>query len=752
VATSPSSQSTTQNPADANSDLTIWHYYALFFTSGFPALLYQIVWQRALFTIYGVNIQSVTVIVTVFMIGLGIGSLAGGRLSTVRTVNSLRAFGCIEICIGIFGAFSLALFHSAARIAAGTSTLSTGAISFMLLLIPTLLMGSTLPLLVAFLVRTNENVGESVGSLYSVNTLGSAVACFLASMFLMRLLGETGCVRCAAIINLIVGGIAIFLSFSHARAPGSSVKPVAPAGSTPHSTIPMALGVVFAAVCGFIALAYEILWYHIYSFTSGTKASCFARLLGSYLIGIAYGALAVHDVCKRKFKDDLPRTIRGASIVVCLGTIGSFLVVPMTAWCVSALRMPYDLTFVFVSIGAALLGASFPILAHASMNPNEPAGKKLSYLYLANIIGSASGSFFIGFVAMDHITTAQVSLLLLFCGLLTAVVLAFLASPLPLKNVLIASIAACILLTLGSRVLFSSIFERLLMKSDYRSGTVFKNLVENRSGIIAVDASGFVWGGGAYDGQFKIDPVNDTNNIFRAFAIGALHPSPRHVLVIGLSSGSWAQVLVNHPSFIDATVVEINPGYLSLIQQRSVVSSLLNNPNVHIEIDDGRRWLVNHPAAKFDFILMNTTLNWRANVTNLLSVEFLQLARQHLKPGGILYYNTTSSERVQLTAVTVFPYALRVSNFIAVSDSPITFDRENWRHVLENYKIDGRKVFDLSNQAYRACIDSWVAMPQTDRENTTTSLDRSIEDRTSLMRRLRGQRLMTDDNMGTEWW
>src|SRR5262249_10757488 len=158
----------------------------------------------------------------------------------------------------------------------------------------------------------------------------------------------------------------------------------------------------------------------------------------------------------------------------------------------------------------------------------------------------------------------------------------------------------------------------------------------------------------------KIDPLNDTNGLFRAFSISAFHPNPRHVLVIGLSSGSWAQVLVNFPGIEDATVVEINPGYLPLIQERPLVSSLLRNPKVHIEIDDGRRWLLAHPNTKFDFVLMNTTHNWRANTTNLLSSEFLQLVRSHLSLGGILYYNATGSPRVQLTAATVFPYALRV--------------------------------------------------------------------------------------------
>src|SRR5579875_2555012 len=92
----------------------IWPYFLLFFASGFPALLYQIVWQRALFTIYGVNIESVTVIVTVFMLGLGLGSLAGGRLSLLPRLPALRAFGAIEFSVGLFGLASLHLFLSVA--------------------------------------------------------------------------------------------------------------------------------------------------------------------------------------------------------------------------------------------------------------------------------------------------------------------------------------------------------------------------------------------------------------------------------------------------------------------------------------------------------------------------------------------------------------------------------------------------------------------------------------------------------------
>src|SRR4029079_10705081 len=112
---------------------------------------------------------------------------------------------------------------------------------------------------------------------------------------------------------------------------------------------------------------------------------------------------------------------------------------------------------------------------------------------------------------------------------------------------------ACLVLVLVSRTLFGGLFERLMFKSEPDATTTFRDVVENRSGVITVDKNDIVYGGGVYDGAFRIDPQNDTNGIFRAFAIAALHPKPRQVLVIGLSSGSWTQVLVNHPKVQNAT-------------------------------------------------------------------------------------------------------------------------------------------------------------------------------------------------------
>ncbi len=596
-------------------------YYILFFLSGFPALLYQIVWQRSLFTLYGVNIESVTMIVTVFMLGLGLGSLAGGWLSTQKGIRLLLAFGFIELSVGGFGAASLWIFHRVSSFTAGASIGTTGLIAFALLLVPTMLMGSTLPLLVEHFVRRTGNVGESVGVLYSVNTFGSGVACLAAALFLMRLLGEAGSVRLAVYFNLFVGVTALVLQTRRAASVSVEKKP-GPAAQ--QEIIPFWIGMFLAGATGFIALAYEIVWYRLYSFVSGGTAPCFAKLLAFYLFGIAYGSFAVRDACRQKLGNDLRRTLSAASSVVMLGSIAALLLGPALAlWVV---HFQYDLSYVFVFVAAALLGSAFPLLSHAAIDPARESGRRVSLLYMSNIVGSTLGSFLVGFVVLDYLSTRATSLLLLCMGFIVASLLAVLSGSKWPKSVFVAGCVACMAIALNSGPLFSGIYERLLFKTAYKTGMRFSDLVENRSGVIAVYPStaefGYliriVYGGGAYDGQFNTDIMHDSNGLFRVFAMSGLHPRPRRVLMIGLGSGSWAQIAANNPQVEEMTIVEINPGYLPLIREQPDVESLLRNPKVHIVIDDGRRWLVGHPDRRFDFILMNTTWNNRANVSNLL--------------------------------------------------------------------------------------------------------------------------------------
>jgi len=181
----------------------------LFFFSGFPALIYQLTWQRALFLIFGVNIESVTIVVTAFMLGLGLGSLAGGWLSKRRDIALLPLLAAIEFSIGAFGLISLSLFDKVGAFTIGLSLPETALASLALVFVPTLLMGATLPVLVSHLVRRSGNIGSAVGLLYYVNTLGAGAACLFCAVLLFPFFGMSGAIDVAVAMNVAVGAGAL---------------------------------------------------------------------------------------------------------------------------------------------------------------------------------------------------------------------------------------------------------------------------------------------------------------------------------------------------------------------------------------------------------------------------------------------------------------------------------------------------------------------------------------------------------------
>jgi hypothetical protein len=191
-------------PADHTMDAVQW-LSGVFFVSGFSALLYQVVWQRTLFGIIGLNIESVTLVVTAFMLGLGTGSLVGGAISRRTTAQLPLLFAAAEVGIGLFGFFSMSVFKYVGHATLAMSATATAAVTFLTLLPPTILMGATLPLLVMNQVRLQRNVGDAVGRLYFTNTLGSAAAAAAAGLLLLGSLGQETTVQLAAVLNIGVG-------------------------------------------------------------------------------------------------------------------------------------------------------------------------------------------------------------------------------------------------------------------------------------------------------------------------------------------------------------------------------------------------------------------------------------------------------------------------------------------------------------------------------------------------------------------
>src|SRR5215467_5963719 len=188
---------------------------ALFFLSGFAALLYQVAWQRELFGWYGVDLDSVSTIVSVFMLGLGVGALAGGWLADRFARRRILIFSLVELTMSAFGFFSLDIIDHVGALIGADSLLRLVVLTFLVFIVPTCAMGATLPVLVTELVDITDNVGFSTGTLYFINTLGAAAGALAGGLLLLSLDGLDGVVALAAILNLSISAVA-YLAISRA--------------------------------------------------------------------------------------------------------------------------------------------------------------------------------------------------------------------------------------------------------------------------------------------------------------------------------------------------------------------------------------------------------------------------------------------------------------------------------------------------------------------------------------------------------
>jgi spermidine synthase len=718
----------------------------LFFFSGFPALIYQLTWQRALFRIFGVNIESVTIVVTAFMLGLGLGSLAGGFLSKRRGIPLLPLLAGIELATGAFGLASLNIFDWVGEFTIGLPLPAMAVVSLALVIVPTLLMGATLPILVGHLVRRSGNVGGALGLLYYVNTLGAGAACLVCVALLFPFAGMQGAVYVAVAMNVAVAAGALV---ANRRDRGDAAldalnRPAAPALRALLLRLPVVLALAGAG--GFIALSYEIFFFRVVTYSTGSSATAFAVTLAAFLIGIASGARQAGRDCATLTKE---RAMRRAVAALICASVAGLLFLPLLghlAWLGNGIG---GVAFVLVYFVARFWGSLLPYLAEFGVAADSRAGMRTALLYLCNILGSAAGSILTGFVLANRLGLVALAVALVVAGLACTALLVGMLPLLRSQKMVRASLAAglAMLAIVAIPAGAANVLESLQWKGA-SAAQAFIHVIENRSGIITVTADGTVFGNGMYDGRFNTDLRHDSNGIVRPYALSLFHPAPRAVLMIGLSSGSWAQVIANNPDVASLTIVEINPGYVALIAGEPEVASLLTNPKVVIVTDDGRRWLRANPGRRFDAIVSNTTWHFRANVTNLLSTEFFDLIKSHLNAGGMFFFNTTDSGRVQRTGCLSFADGARFLNHLVVAQTPIRWDFARWRRILEGYVIDGRPVFEVSRSDDRAELDRLQSWEQS---FTARAEERPIEPCPDILARTAGEEPVTDDNMGSEW-
>ncbi len=486
---------------------------------------------------------------------------------------------------------------------------------------------------------------------------------------------------------------------------------------------------------GFLSLSQEILWIRLAGFAFRGAPQAFSVVLGIFLIGIAAGAAVGKYAC--------------ASGKRLLFVAGAVLVTAAVLDAVLPWVAAYGFNFgrafgsLFLGAGvfltAALKSILFPIAHHlGSTAASGQVGRSVSKVYFANIVGSTLGPLVTGFVLLQLLTLQQCFMLMCGLTLLTGCACLIAGSELKWPRYAYPPLAAAFVA--GLLLLPSSLIEVLVKSSGEGEGPL-KTVIENRYGIIHVlhgpEGDDIVFGGNAYDGRTNIDYLRDTNWISRVYILAALKPTPRRVLVVGMSAGAWTRVLTAFPGVETIDVVEINPGYTEIASQYDELQKLLVDRRVRIHIDDGRRWLRRNPNTKFDLIVMNTSYHWRAYATFLLSAEFLHLIRQHMEEGAVVAYNSTFSPDVFRTAVEVFPAVFRYGNFVVAADRLEIPSPEEATKRMTSLELDGVKLLDASDPRVQSKIRDNL-MHLEPYEKVVAGAERPLE-------------IITDRNMITEY-
>ncbi len=413
-----------------------------FFVSGASALAYQVIWQRILALHTGVGITSVALIVAAFMAGLGLGSHAGGRWSErVSPRAALRLFGGIELLVGLFALVSCRFYYGGLETLLGflwTTTLGAGLAHFLALLLPTALMGMSLPFLVRAQVREAATASRTIAALYGINVLGASLGALLTPWFLVRFFGLEGASLSAAAGNLTAALAALLAGGRPSEAEAAPVAvespPETPGARRPSATL--GLWAALYALSGFCALSLEIVWFRVIDVATKSTAFTFGTVLSIYLLGLGAGSLAGSWHAHRIRRPlalfvSLQCALLTWSAVALAALTRLPPATPLYRWFFDywrsdiffqlgsdwdpggVLRLYLLLPAFLYGIPTLLMGLSFTALQRAVQDDPVTSGRKVGLLQAANIAGCVAGSFVTGLLLLGRLgTTGSLRVLL----------------------------------------------------------------------------------------------------------------------------------------------------------------------------------------------------------------------------------------------------------------------------------------------------------------------------------------------------
>jgi spermidine synthase len=425
---------------------------ALFFVSGLSSLVLETVWVRMMVLVFGSTHFAVSTVLTAYMGGLALGSYVAGRRAD-RLVDPRRAvlvYGVLELGIGLYAlalpllAVRLPAVHTALWGTAHSSYYGFALLRFLLaaalLLIPTVAMGATLPVLARFYCGDDRRVGTDVGSLYAINTAGAVVGVLLAGFVLLPLMGQRATNSIACLADLLLGVSALLIARGRAlpEPPASSGLPALEVAVAGRSPLAARLALVSIGVSGAVAMIYQVAWSRALSMVIGSSTYAFSLILLCVLIGLAGGA-AIY-ARRHARRPDQPSSLSLIHLLLAATAFGGLLILDHLPVLLLALLQQVELRpttvfllqFVLAGIvilpPALLSGMLFPAVISLCAGRGRSAARTTGDVYAINTLGAIVGSFAGGFLLVPGIGLQRTLLAMVLVGLLLSALFGSLAA------------------------------------------------------------------------------------------------------------------------------------------------------------------------------------------------------------------------------------------------------------------------------------------------------------------------------------
>ncbi len=658
-----------------------------YFLSGCAALIYEVVWTRLLTQQIGQSVWAVSTVLAAFMAGLGGGALVGGRAALRRSpVQALKLYAALE---GVIACCALAMpiglpavtawlaFSYADGVGGGFAAARLG-VTLVLLTLPAAAMGATFPIAARALPDSADRPGSMAGALYASNTAGACAGAMLAGFLLVPMLGLQRTSLCAVALNVLAGGLAMWLTAADA-APQSTTavatsareRQTAPrvqrAGRAPSRTsrtsrgaaLPVSHRVLAASalgLTGFAALVNEVAWTRVLALTIGPTTYTFSGMLTLFILGLAIGSAVAARLTAQSRQ---PVTALGLVLVLAgVAALAAMAQVETLPLRVADLVRGSHVSFVEVLRGemtmwavlllpiAAAFGAAFPLALRVAVQHADRAPREASLLYAANTAGAIVGSLAAGFLLVPMLglqrTIEAAALLVMTGGIVTLA-----ASPVRRAITVAAGVAVAML---GGLAVQAARWDATLLSAGaykyapYVQGPDLESALSAGSLLYYIDgpaatvsvrrAAGVQ--SLAIDG--KVDASNGGDMLTQKLLAHVpllLHPQPRSVAIIGLGSGVTLGAALRHP-VARADTIEISREVVDASRFFEAENHhALADPRARLIVGDGRSHL-QLASAPYDVIISEPSNPWMAGVASLFTREFFLAARRALAADGIL--------------------------------------------------------------------------------------------------------------------